>query len=64
MINLLMYMRTWEKGGGALISAFLPSNKLMGRSKLKAFADKYMAVTVRFVCKKVENINRVGENAG
>ena len=44
----------------------LPNNKILERSKLKAFADDKLRVTekLKFVKGRVENIMGKGENAG
>ena len=43
----------------------LPNDKIMDRSKLKAFADDNfsLALIIWFVCSTVENIVEKGENA-
>ena len=44
----------------------LPHNKILGQSKLKAFADDKINVSgkLKFVLQRVENIAEKGENAG
>ena len=44
----------------------LPNNKILGQSKLKAFADDKMnmAEKLKFVLGRVENIVGKGENVG
>ena len=44
----------------------LPNDKILDRSKLKAFAEDKINVTekLKFVLGRVENIVRKGENAG